>query len=701
MLPQILSGFGFKFASLKNPNTCFGGYTRAYGNELVKWTSADGSSLITSPRYAIESLYPQSTWQTIGWDNSKAYITAAFKSGIEHPIGMTLQDAGWKNGPFLGKANQYRENNAYTTWRNYFSNVVNHDSAPTWHLSQEDVLVSLVWGSQVTQRIAQQVRNAENNILQAERLIALTNLSSNVLSNKQSMLDSAWRTLLLAQHHDCWIVPYNGDQGDTWADKVNIWTKNTVKLSKDAAVNSLKGVLSDRPNAIVVFNTQAANRKELVAFPFRGGQATAYTVCDASGKSMLTQTHTNQSGAVDSLLFMADVPAFGYANYLIKTKKAFLKGASITKLSNGIYQLETDLYVIQIDPVKGGAITNLITKKDNFNFVDPSSAHHFNSLRGNFNADGGMKTSASNKAAIDILEKGPLRIKVAVKSKINDTEFTQTICLDQGQPIIDFNVNINWQRNEAVGDATPKESYKWTNYYKAFYNDSNKLVITFPTSFKQKQVYKNAPFDVVASKLDDTFFSTWDSIKNNVILNWVDITDETAKHAMALFTDHTTSYTHGKDFPLGLVAQYSGMGLWGRDYFTDKPTNIHYALLPHIGKWNDTELWQKSANWNQPLEINSGQYDDKHARGYLSADKNLIITTAQKMGNVLKLRVFNADINSGLKSIHLKIPVRSVDLVDFNNNVLSHPALKKTSSQSANIYLQMPAFGVKTILVKI
>ena len=35
---------------------------------------------------------------------------------------------------------------------------------------------------------------------------------------------------------------------------------------------------------------------------------------------------------------------------------------------------------------------------------------------------------------------------------------------------------------------------------------------------------------------------------------------------LALFSDHTTSYSYGEDFPLGLTAQYSGGGLWGPDY---------------------------------------------------------------------------------------------------------------------------------------
>lgn len=66
-LPQILKLFGFKYAVLKCPNTCWGGYTAAYGGELVNWVGPDGTSILTVPRYACEELEQKSTWQTTAW----------------------------------------------------------------------------------------------------------------------------------------------------------------------------------------------------------------------------------------------------------------------------------------------------------------------------------------------------------------------------------------------------------------------------------------------------------------------------------------------------------------------------------------------------------------------------------------------------------------------------------------------------------
>jgi alpha-mannosidase len=91
--------------------------------------------VLSLPRrsYEVEIYYSAKiNWQTIAWYNSPEYINAAFAAGINHPVGMTLQDAGWKGGPFLGKATikSSIRRMKYTTWRNYFQHVTAADKKP-------------------------------------------------------------------------------------------------------------------------------------------------------------------------------------------------------------------------------------------------------------------------------------------------------------------------------------------------------------------------------------------------------------------------------------------------------------------------------------------------------------------------------------------------------------------------------------------
>jgi alpha-mannosidase len=358
-LPQILRSFGFTYASLKNPNTCFGGYTRAFGGELVNWIGPDGTGITTSPRYAVEALMERSTWQTVAWNNSPQYINAAIKYGMPHPIGMTLQDAGWKGGPFLGIADQQQQKNKYTTWRNYFSKVAVNDEKQDWRFSQEDVLVSLVWGSQITQQIAQRVRVSENKILAAEKMAALSGLIKNNKDWPKAGFDSAWRTLLLSQHHDCWIVPYNVKKGDTWADKVVKWTSNTNQISDSIANAFTEHILTKKGHGytVTVFNTQANTRSSPVTIaipPEMKGKN--IRLRNAEGKSLMAQV------IKDSILFLATVPSFGYNTYSLSSTVTGVNEEMIGKLPNGDVRIESDLYRIIVNPKKGVVLSACLPK---------------------------------------------------------------------------------------------------------------------------------------------------------------------------------------------------------------------------------------------------------------------------------------------------------------------------------------------------
>jgi alpha-mannosidase len=705
-LPQILRSFGFKFASLKNPNTCFGGYVAAHGGELLNWIGPDGTGITTVPRYAIEKLSDKSTWQTIGWENSPSYINASYAAGIKHPIGMTIQDAGWKGGPFMGKGLRFGIKNVYTTWRNYFENVSTKDSKPAWKATQEDMLVNLVWGSQVTQKIAQEVRVAENKLISAEKMASLARVYGNQ-PYPSAALDSGWRTLLLSQHHDCWIVPYNGKTGATWADKVLRWTAYTDSKC-DSIIHlstvNFPGSTDSSGTWVRVYNTIAVKRDELVsvAIPAKLGEA-SINVIDSQGKIIASQLVDDTGLPSKKLIFNASAPSMGYNTYQLRAgNRLAFKGATVKKLADGKYKIETALYTILLDPAKGGIIKSLIAKKlNNKEFVDKANLRGFNELRGNFYNDGGFKSSEDHPAQVQVLENGPVQVKIAIKGTIDGYAFTQYLTVGQGQQRIDLQVNIDWKGNPGIGENTPPGTYKWQNPKKAFYDDRYKLLALFPLNLKGQKVYKNAPFDVTESRLFNTFYNSWDSIKNNVILNWVDVTDQQGKYGMALFTDHTTSYTHGTDFPLGLDIQYSGMGLWGRDYKIDGPTTINYSILPHAGKWDKSHIWTAGTALAEPLiavasGINPGPKNA--SRSFITIDKpGFEISSMTYDRDTLLVRIFNAEGDASPRKITVDGKITTAQLIELNGMSKGDIRLEAAGSNSSTFYLAMPGYGIRTL----
>jgi len=662
-LPQILKSYGIKYASLKNPNTCWGGYTRAYGGELVNWVGPDGSSILTSPRYEVESLKPHSIWETIASANSNEYIRAAFAYGIQHPIGMCLQDAGWSFGPWLKAANATGHNGVYaptryTTWRGYFATVTNGKTDKDWHFSQEDMLPGLMWGAQVLQRIAQAVRHSENSIVQAEKLAALAKVWKGAVWPEENF-SNAWRTLLLSQHHDCWIVPYNGNKGDTWADKVVRWTGFSNHISDSITQSATQQLSGNAGDYVRVFNTTGMERNELVSF--------------------------------NKQLFQAKVPAMGYASYKLNALP-LIKGAAVTKLNNGTYQIETSLYRMVIDPSKGGAITSWVAKQlGNKEFV--SAGKRFNELRGNFYNLGGMKFSADTTAQVDVIENGPAEVKLAIKGWIAGNPFTQVLTIQEGQPRVDIHLKIDWKDNPAIGEYydQPKD----TQVRKAYYDDRFKLLALFPVDLSSQKIYKNAPFDVTASKLSNTFYNRWDSIKNNVLLNWVDVEDGSGEYGMALFSDHTTSYTHGENFPLGLTVQYSGNGIFYRNYTIDGPTEIHYALLPHKGKWDQAGLWAEGTKWNEPLIATTANSGGQ--RSLLQTDKGIEISSITVSGKALLVRLFNAESKSPSVKLYFGFNATAAEQVELDGRKVQSLPIHTDKTGRKWIELPIPQFGIRTI----
>ncbi len=703
-LPQILRSFGFKYAVLKNPNTCWGGYARAYGGELVNWIGPDGTSILTVPRYVCESLEQNSTWQTTAWANSDTYIKACREAGIKHPAGMCFQDAGWKNGPWLGTGSRIKNNSTYITWKEYIETISIGKTNDNWRFSQEDVLVNLMWGSQVLQRIARQVRRAENQVVVAEKLGTMAFLENNRHYSQRS-LDEAWRTLMLAQHHDSWIVPYNGlAPKGTWADAIERWTSNTCTLSAAIANEALTGMASaekgnSEEGCIRVYNTLGTGRTELASIVLPSAYAgTEFILCDTKKKEV-PYSITEQDRKI-RLLFKAEVPSFGYATYLIKRKKNGKKevsGVTFSKTNECI--VENDMYRMVLDMSKGGVIKSLIAKKEGKkDFASSTGEYALGELRGFFSEDGKFCSSTEKAARITVLKDDALETSVQIKGEIATHPFTQMITLVRGQRRIDFDLTIDWKNNVSIGEY--KQGNDWQRNRRAFCDDRFKLNVLFPVSLQSPQLYKDAPFDVCESKLDNTFFKTWDQIKHNIILHWIDLAEKHGKYGMALLSDHTTSYSYGEGFPLGLTVQYSGIGLWGCDYSITRPTNLRYALVPHRGTWEEAGIQTENESWNEPLVAVYHSSADMQNKSWIDIrNTGYEISAAYIQGDGVLLRLFNAAGDDALKKVDLNFPVAQVEEVDLNGKVLGKPVVKGTAS-GMEMQVSMPRFALKTFLIR-
>lgn len=691
-LPQILKGFGYKYAVLRNPNTCWGGYTSGFGKDLVNWIAPDGTSILTVPRYACEELSSESTWQTTSCANSNEFVKTCFANGIKYPVGMTFQDAGWSGGPW---SNQYQPT-VYITWTDYIDMIKEKVEVDDWEFSLEDIKPGLVWGAQVLQKLAQEVRVSENRLIMAEKMASLDFL----FNGKQwSAADFAegWRTLMLAQHHDCWIVPYNGRTGNTWADNVTRWTNASNQIADEKISSLFESVENSEFKFIRVFNTLGSIRtnKVVVLLP-KSLKETNLSIVDQLGKRMPSQLSIDADGQA-LLNFEATVPGMGYTTFLLKKGKEASSKSSAEKLSDGNIKIETNFYSATIDPIKGGTITSLVDKRQgNRQLVKEGKA--LNDLRGYFYKEGKFHQGSESKAKVSIVEDGQLFTRVKVENQIAGNSYTQFISFAKNDPRIDFELTIDWKGQPGIGEYDHSENYKAEDCKKAFYNDNYKLHLQFFLKDVGKKLFKNAPFDVCESQLENTMYSRWDSIKHNVILNWVDVANAANDYGVSLFTDHTTSYLQTEELPLGLTVQYVGKGLWGRNYRIQGSTHIKYALLPHADNWEEAQVEAASNVWNEPLIGCFVKYGNGvPQRSLLEVeDENLQVSATTIDGEDLLVRFYNSS-EKQKQEVVWNCSANKMELVDLNGNVLSLVQVEKDQAGRLVTKLTLPQFGFQTI----
>jgi alpha-mannosidase len=703
-LPAVLKGFGFKYASLKCPNTCWGGYMAPYGGQLVNWIGPDGTSLLTVPRYGCEQLENNSVWQTTAWGNSPEYLAACREAGIDNPVGMCYQDAGWRNGPWL-KMN-HPSGSVYTLWTDYIEKHTPGATSDNYHLSQDDVLVNLMWGSQVMQRIGRGVRAAENKMVMAEKLAAIAMLEgAGAPLPDQGAMDEAWRQLMLAQHHDSWIVPYNGLwHFGTWADAIRQWTDHACGVADSEMMRMACGITPGNRMMIKVFNTQGVSREEIVSVPFPyEWDGCEVVLTDHTGRIIKASKHIDSKDKVKRLVFKATVPPMGYATYRI-SRVACEKGNAMAATAPGgaagrEVVMENDKVRLTLDLGKGGTVKSLILKTENGREFAPSAGDYaMGEMRGFFYDEGRFRSSAESPVRVVSHTVIPGLESLTMEGEIAGHPFTQTLTLAAGSTRIDYDLDIDWNGNPGIGEYRERH---WNHDRRGFCDDRYKLCVLFPAAFPTEKLYKDAPFDVCLSRNEDTFFNTWSGIKHNVILNWVDAAAASGDAGIGIISDHTTSYVHGKDYPVGLTLQYSGQGLWGRDYKIDRPTHVRFAIVPHTGNEGAEAMAPEAESYNEPLLAFVCGGNGEPSTGSLCATDNpgYRVSAAIRNGDRVTLRLHNCHGAGNAASVTLGLPGASVAETDLAGNTTAEVKTVE-HKEGIGFTTEMPRNGFRTYSIK-
>ncbi len=198
-------------------------------------------------------------------------------------------------------------------------------------------------------------RLGENLLITAEKFASIACLYGAEYPEKA--LDKAWRQLLCGQHHDS----ITGTNNEVSFVDLMIEYREAAELAADiidrATAFIASGVKLSRDDyPVFVFNPHTWDRTEPceVRLPMEK-DAENYCMVDACGNEYPLQKCENKKA-----IFIAPVPAMGYAVYYLKLKE---KSAALPSVGIEDYRIENEFYRIQVDPALGGGITSIYDKK--------------------------------------------------------------------------------------------------------------------------------------------------------------------------------------------------------------------------------------------------------------------------------------------------------------------------------------------------
>ena len=754
-MPQMLKSLGFVRAVLKNPSTAWGGYSTGFDAEVCLWEGPDGTQIPLAPRYACEELL--NVWETESVNGEKDFAEKAMAHGIASPTGMYYQDLGWRANPRMSdkpgfEGTYFPDYISYSTWKEYFETIAKKPEK-VWKITQEVFQGAVPWGDRILVRMARQVRRGEVGLLNSERLHALAHYIGGAVgvgagtgvgagaTGDYARLREAWGHLLMTQHHDGWICAGSGRGERNWAWKTSaqIYAAESIiapinrnalykigaytcpAAMKDSGTDvasgggavdgadAVDGVSATGPaETLSVVNPLGRPETRTVraeVTSVRGTESFKVYDGDALLPSQYDASREFADGSKNAgvLTFNAKLPGFGAKPFKIipSGEKNMALGPANALVEGGFAYLENSFYRVTFDLAAGGTISSLLDKRRGAELVDINNERRFNEYSGYFIKEGAYFSSAAQPAEASVLAGGPVLAALQIKGRVNDATFTQIVAVSEGDAKITVNVTFEFPEKTYIGE--PHEihpEHNRTEGRRSYHDGRYKLNAYFPTAFEQKRVFKDAAYDVCESAHEDTHFKCWNEIKHNILIGWVDVSD--GSQGLAIMADHTTSYTHGGGYPLGLTMAWGWDGgfWWGRRQLKGEHA-LTYAIVPHAGDWRGADIWHEHQKMlHQPIaqrvaglsalsrscELISVGGQVEMSAAYLDAVGRMMV----RFFNPGKAADTIIEIDAGVASL--------VEQVELDGTEVCRPEVLRSGGK-AIVTLHMPEFGIRTLRI--
>jgi len=464
-------------------------------------------------------------------------------------------------------------------------------------------------------------RESEWALLTAEKLASLDAALLGIEYPKEQLRQS-WQKVLFNQFHD---ILAGSAVEEAYRDARNDFGY-ALSVARDISIKSLQDIAQKvntaaTPNEtcapLLVFNPQSWRVREPVEVEVERLGNRPPRLVRHDGKEIDYQEIRTAGVKVSSrirLSFIDEFPSLGYALYCLD-----FGGTEPAARNTGIKvkpeSLENDFVQISFDPGTG-AIRSYFDKIMNRELLKGQAGaivlEDWDDTWGHKIIAYDREVGRFGSAGSQIIESGPGRGRIQVKTKYGGSTLLQDYILYASSPNLHCRLTVNW--NE---------------YYKV-------LKISFPTVLDMGSLTYSIPNGFIERPMNG---------EEEPGQTWVDISgrDELGKFGLALLNDSKCGYSV-KDGEIRLTVLHSTawshhipQALDQSEGFRLMDTGIHefsYALQPHQGDWRDADVARRAESFGmKPLVV----LTDRHRGPWEGRREFLTVSSPHVAATVLKM----------------------------------------------------------------
>jgi alpha-mannosidase len=429
-------------------------------------------------------------------------------------------------------------------------------------------------------------RRAQFALLSAERWAAVSALHDGIEYPRED-LERAWKQVLFNQFHDILpgsaIEPSYDDARDQLGEATAI-AKRIITRAHNVLARQIDIPLEVATHPVVVFNPHAWPVSADVDLQY-GMQPTGVHVTDADGSVVVSQasqsTATTDDKSRGAIVFRAEVPAFGYRLYRLRSGPAPV-GPPASALTVTESLIENDHLRVVIDP-ETGWISSLVDKASGVDVMAGTVAEPHTQICDDPTDTWGHRVvsyawpgAAMALDRIVVRETGPLRSRVRIERSWGASTLVEELILAHDSRALRVNVTLDWREKAHL------------------------LKLRFPTAIESPTVTYEVPFGVLERPLDGA---------EEPAQAWVDLTGHVGGQAAGLTViangKHGWDASPGAFASIGLTAVRSPVYSWHDPRLLD-PDGIYSfqdqgiqrfscELVPHAGDYRDAQPARRAA----------------------------------------------------------------------------------------------------------